>query len=126
MIMSKNNKIIKLIDLGIKPYEETLSIQENFFNETIEIKKNKDGNLQGTLDSLNNNKYVQFFMNKDDVFVSSIERRSNFEFILMEKKIGSELFGMYDVSTTSEYKNVRFHSPDTLYLSNSIYYLRIK
>ena len=39
IIMSKNNKIIKLIDLGIKSYEETLSIQENFFIETIETKK---------------------------------------------------------------------------------------
>ena len=36
--MSKNNKIIKLIDLGIKSYEETLSIQEKFFNDSINFK----------------------------------------------------------------------------------------
>ena len=47
--MSKNNKIIKLIDLGIKSYEETLSIQENFFNETIETKKNNRKSKSNTL-----------------------------------------------------------------------------
>ena len=47
--MSKNNKIIKLIDLGIKSYEETLSIQENFFIETIETKKNNRKSQSNTL-----------------------------------------------------------------------------
>lgn len=93
---------------------------------TIDIKTNKDGNLVGTIDSLNENKFVQFFMSKGDKFVSAIERKSNFEFVVKEKKIGSELMSLYDVSTTSEYKNVRFHSPDTIYLNNSVYYLRIK
>ena len=35
--MSKNNKIIKLVDLGIKSYEETLKVQEQYFNNTIEL-----------------------------------------------------------------------------------------
>ena len=47
--MSKNNKIIKLIDLGIKSYEETLSIQEKFFNDTIETKKNNRKSKSNTL-----------------------------------------------------------------------------
>ena len=47
--MSKNNKIIKLIDLGIKSYEETLSIQEKFFNDTIETKKNNRKSESNTL-----------------------------------------------------------------------------
>ena len=47
--MPKNNKIIKLIDLGIKSYEETLSIQEQFFNDTIETKKNNRKSKSNTL-----------------------------------------------------------------------------
>ena len=47
--MSKNNKIIKLIDLGIKSYEETLKVQEQYFNNTIEAKKNNRKTKSNTL-----------------------------------------------------------------------------
>lgn len=99
--------------------------REIYQDMTITIKRNSENKLIGTIDTLNENKFVQFFMTKGDKLISSIERRSNFEFIVTEKKIGSELFGMYDLSTTEKY-NVRFHSPDTIRLSKDVYYLRVK
>lgn len=92
---------------------------------TVTIKLKDGDQLVGTVDTLNNNKFVQFFMQKGDKLISSIERKSNFEFIVTEKKLGNELFGMYDLSTTEKY-NVRFESPDTIRLSKDVYYLRVK
>lgn len=47
--MSKKNKIIKLLDLGERSYQETLKIQEKFFNKTIETKKNNRKTKSQTL-----------------------------------------------------------------------------
>ena len=96
--MSKNNKIIKLIDLGIKSYEETLSIQEKFFNDTIETKKN---NRKSKSNSFNRRKVVRmariltiFGSNEssrrdlvDETFSNARNERKVFDFF-EEKKTG--------------------------------------
>ena len=39
--MNKKNKSIQIIELGKKGYQDTLKIQELFFNKTIELKKSQ-------------------------------------------------------------------------------------
>src|SRR5210317_106568 len=35
----KKNKIVKVLDLGFKPYAESLTIQEDYFNQIIDLKR---------------------------------------------------------------------------------------
>lgn len=98
--------------------------------DDIEIKISNDekGNFSGTITKLNDNKYVQMFMEKGDVLVSGISRKSNFEFMLSEKKIAAPLFSAYDQSTTAEL-DVQFeHKNKILVGKNGIggKYIRIK
>ncbi|MCP4648560.1 MAG: hypothetical protein GY853_00585, partial [PVC group bacterium] len=66
--------------------------------------KNENGKLIGRLIKLNENKYVKFFCDSNDVWISEIKRNSNFQFSLKEKKIGNELFSIYGLETSKEYK----------------------
>lgn len=70
----------------------------------VEIIKNDKGALKGSLKKLNDNKYVQMFMEVGDPFVTEIKRTSNYEFIISEKKIAAPLFSAYGQSTTSEFE----------------------
>ncbi|MFW5804598.1 MAG: hypothetical protein ACOCWG_05155 [bacterium] len=72
----------------------------------IEIKEESDGNLTARVITLNDNKYVRMFVEPNNVWVTEISRISNYEFMLIEKRLGSELFSIYDLPTTSEYKVV--------------------
>lgn len=85
--------------------------------EGLEVKISKDekGNLIGLVSKLNDNKYVQLFMEVGDKFVSGIKRNSNFEFVLSEKRIAAPLFSSYGQSTTDEFK-VRFKDKNTIVL----------
>jgi len=83
----------------------------------IDISKNEKGNLTGNVKNLNDNKYVKFFIEPGDVWVSSITRSSNYEFRLTEKKIGSALFGLYGLDTSTEYK-VQFIDKNTIGLAS--------
>ena len=99
----------------------------------IRIEKNSSGNLFGKVISINDNKYVKMFVEPNDIWVSGISRTSNYEFKLTEKKIGSALFSLYDLSTTNEYK-VEFIDENTIGLGtgssdpigSSIKYVRVK
>jgi hypothetical protein len=66
----------------------------------VAIVKNDDDTFSGTVSKLNDNKYVQMFMEEGDKFVSGIRRNSNFEFVLSEKKIAAPLFSAYGQGTT--------------------------
>lgn len=93
------------------PIENFLGIWElkgrpMFDGIQLEIKKESDGNLTARVITLNDNKYVQMFVEIDNIWVTEISRISNYEFSLIEKRIGSELFSIYELSTTNEYKVV--------------------
>ena len=98
----------------------------------IKIDKNDSGKLIGKVIALNDNKYVQMFVEINDSWITEITRTSNFEFKLKEKKIGSALFSVYGLGTTQEYE-VQFIDENTIGLgsdnssptSSSIKYIRI-
>jgi hypothetical protein len=77
----------------------------------------KDNKLVGRISKLNANKYVKLFADSNDVWVSEIKRTSNFEFKLTEKKIGRDLFSMYGLSTSQEYR-VQFIDDNTIGLAS--------
>jgi hypothetical protein len=84
----------------------------------VQIKKNPDGTFKGTLATLNNNKYVQLFMSIGDEFVTGIQRHSNFQFEISEKKIAAPLFSAYGQSTSVTF-NVEFKNKNEILLGNS-------
>ena len=73
------------------------------------------------------------FATPNDVWVSEITRSSNYQFRLTERKIARELFGMYGLSTSNNFK-AEFIDNDTIGLSGegkdpknaTIKYVRIK
>lgn len=94
----------------------------------IEIKKQSEGVYFGEVTKLNDNKYVMMFMENGDKFISSIKRKSNFEFTINEIKIAAPLFSAYGQSTTAEFK-ATFDGKDKIMLGNngsSGFYTRIK
>lgn len=96
----------KLIDHGILE------------NIEVEISKDSKGKLSGVVTKLNDNKYVQLFMEKGDVLISEIKRNSNYEFVISEKKIAAPLFSAYGQSTTSEFR-ANFDGKDNIVLGNN-------
>jgi hypothetical protein len=72
----------------------------------IEIKNTEENKFVGVITKLNDNKFVKMFMNVGDKIVTDISRKSNFQFILKERKIASELFSAYGQNTTQEYRVV--------------------
>lgn len=93
----------------------------------IKIEANEKGKLKGRIIQLNDNKWVKQFVDTNDVFITKIERLSNFEFEVSEKKIASELFGMYDLPT-KELLKMKFVSPYKIQVvgKKKICYKRIK
>jgi hypothetical protein len=80
----------------------------------IQIKVQKENNkITGRIVKLNDNKMVKMFADVNDVWVSEIRRTSNFEFRLIEKKIARELFSLYGLPTSQEFK-VEFLDDNTL------------
>jgi len=73
----------------------------------IKIEKTEDNNFKGRVVKLNNNKYVKMLVELDDLWVTEIKRSSNFQFILTEKIIGSDIFSLYGLKTTKKF-NVQF------------------
>lgn len=78
----------------------------------VEIKKEGD-QLVGRVIKLNDNKYVNMFVDSNSVWVAGISRTSNFQFKLIENKMARELFGLYDLSGSQEF-NVQFINEKTI------------
>lgn len=97
---------------------------EKFEGLEIKIDQDKKGKFSGTVVKLNDDKLVRLFLDTGDLWISGIDRNSNFEFVLKEKRIASELFSLYDISTVSE-KQVQFRGKNTIVLSkggeNAVY-----
>lgn len=70
----------------------------------FEIKKKDNGELYGEIIQLNDNKYVQLFMEEGDQFVKNIKRSSNYEFTISESRIAAPLFSAYGQNTTDQFK----------------------
>ncbi len=83
----------------------------------IKIEENQNGELIGKVVQLNDNKYVNMFIEINDSWITRVKRSSNFEFKITEKKIGSDLFSLYGLSTSSEFK-VEFIDENTIGLSS--------
>lgn len=81
----------------------------------IKIEAIEEG-FEGHVIKLNDNKYVQLFMEEGDQWVSGIRRTSNFEFIMTEQKLGKELFSMYGLDAKQDFK-VQFIDDNTFGLS---------
>ena len=84
----------------------------------IEINHNEKEQLVGRIKELNDNKYVQMFADVDDIWISDISRNSNFQFKITEKKIGRELFSLYGLSSSTEFK-AEFIDENTIGISSN-------
>jgi hypothetical protein len=104
-----------------------------FEGVTIQIDRNKQGEFKGEVISINDHKLVKMFAEPGDIWVSVISRVSNYEFKLVEKKIGSALFSVYGLDTSKEFK-VQFIDENTIGLSGAggnpkssvVRYVRVK
>jgi hypothetical protein len=73
--------------------------------EGIQIRITKENNkLTGKIVKLNDHRLVKLFSDTSDVWVSDISRSSNFQFRLTERKIARDLFSMYGLSTSQEFR----------------------
>lgn len=94
-----------------------LSGRDMFDGIQISIQK-ENGKLKGRIIKLNENKYVQFFTDTNDIWNSDFTRSSNYQFKLREIKIGKELFALYDLDSTEEF-NAEFIDKNTIGLAKS-------
>ncbi len=125
----------KLNEVPIENFKGTWKLEGRSMFNGIEIKieENSSGKLIGKVISLNDNKYVKMFVEMDDDWMTGIRRTSNYQFRLTEKKVGSDLFSIYGLETTNEYK-VEFIDENTIGLGSgnskptesSVKYVRVK
>ncbi len=107
-ILMSNCDSSKLHKTPIENFEGIweLSGRPMFDGIRIKIEKEKPDKLIGRVISLNDNMYVKMFSSPNDIWVTNINRTSNFDFKLTERKIGSELFSIYGLNTSQEFKVV--------------------
>lgn len=82
----------------------------------VKIEKTSDNKFIGKVIELNDDKFVKMFVEINDVWVSDIKRSSNFQFKLTEKRIGRQLFSLYELGTSDIYK-VEFIDNNTFVLA---------
>ena len=87
-------------------------------NIEIEILKNEDGSFQGKIKRLNDNKYVHLFMEVGDEIITGIQRSSNYQFTITEKKIAAPLFAAYGQNTSKEFV-ATFENENAILLGNN-------
>ena len=99
----------------------------------IEISKSADNKLTGRIIELNDNKYVKMFTDSNDIWINEIRRKSNYQFGLTEIIIAKDLFSLYGINSSMDFK-VEFIDENTIGLSkensdpkkSDIIYKRIK
>ncbi len=96
----------KLNETPIEKFIGVWEIQGRTMFDGIEvsIEKNGSGSVVGKVVKLNDNKYVQMFLEENAVWVTGIKRSSNYQFELTERKIASELFSLYGQKTSVEFE----------------------
>lgn len=86
--------------------------------EGIQIKiERKEDKFTGRIIKLNDNKFIKMLADSNDVWVSEIKRASSYQFRLTEKKIARDLFALYGLSTSQEFK-VEFIDDNTIGLGS--------
>lgn len=70
----------------------------------VKIEKTSNDKLIGHIVELNDNKYIKMFVDSNDLWISGIKRTSNYQFKLTEKKIAMDLFALYGLGTSNEFK----------------------
>jgi hypothetical protein len=112
-------------EVSIEEFRGTWEIQKNAMFNGIQISIEKEyKKMTGRVVQLNENKYVNQFLEPGDIWISNILRASNFEFRIVEKRLAWPLFIQYDLPSTQEYK-VTFSGNDTIKMDNKIL-VRIK
>lgn len=109
-----------------------LTGRKMFNGMEVEIKKENEI-LVGRIRTLNDNKYVKLYVREGEIWIPAIKRISNSQFRLKEKKLAYELFSLYGLSTSEEYK-VEFIDNNSFGLAtnnkdpleSSIIYKRVK
>jgi hypothetical protein len=104
--------------------EWKLEGREHLEGVHVTIKKEND-NLIGRLTKLNGNRFVQFFNEINDKWITNIKRASNTRFKISENKVGSSFFFMYNLKTNEDY-TVQFIGNDTISFSETVFYTRLK
>lgn len=83
----------------------------------IQIQIQRENNkLMGQIHKLNDNRYVKLFTDSSEIWIPEIRRVSNYEFELIENKVGKDLFSMYGQKTTQEFR-VQFIDDNTIGLA---------
>lgn len=114
MLTSCSTELMKISD---ERFVGIWEIKGDGMLEGVQVMIHKENNkLVGRLYKLNQNKYVKLFADSSMTWIPEIKRSSNFEFKLIEKKIGSELFSLYGQKTTQDF-NVRFIDENTIGLA---------
>jgi hypothetical protein len=86
--------------------------------EGMQVKiERKEDKFTGRLIRLNDNKFIKMFADSNDVWISEIKRSSSYQFRLTEKKIARDLFSLYGLSTSQEFK-VEFIDDNTFGLGS--------
>lgn len=92
--------------------------RDMFEGMQIEIKLGENGKIHSNIIKLNDNKFVRLFLSEGDQWVKEIRRISNYEFVLIEKKIAAPLFSLYGNSTLKEW-NAVFKNKNCIGISES-------
>ncbi len=77
--------------------------RKNLKGIQIEIKRNSKNELEGRIKKRNQNKLVILFLDTNEVFIKRIERASNYQFVIVEEKLGHTLFSLYGIDTEAKY-----------------------
>jgi len=96
----------------------TWQLQGRGMFEGIKVRIEKQNEkLVGRVVQLNENKFVKMFADSNEMWVSRIQRSSNFEFRLTERKIARDLFSLYGLPTSQEFR-VQFIDENTMGLAS--------
>lgn len=108
----------KYSEVPLSKFEGTWELYgRNMFNGIqINIVTDDKGSMTGHIVKLNEHKLIKMFVDSNDVWISSISRKSNYQFKLTEKKIARELFSLYGLSSSQEF-SVEFIDDNTFGLS---------
>jgi hypothetical protein len=124
----------RLQEVPVDKFVGTWELAGRGMFEGIQIKiENQDEKMVGRIIKLNDKKVINMFADSNDVWVDNIRRTSNYEFRMTEKKVARELFAMYGISTSQEFK-AQFIDDNTIGLAtdnsdpikSTVIYKRIK
>jgi hypothetical protein len=104
----------KLKEVPLDKFVGTWELKGRGMFDGIQVKiENQGEKLTGRIFKLNDNKLVKMFAQNGDTWVSGITRSSSYQFKLTENKLAKDLFSIYGLSTSQEFK-VEFIDDNTI------------